>query len=133
MLQHSQGMLFLHNEGIIHRDLAARNVLVTEEPHIVKITDFGLARILGEKDYYRSDPQSMLPYLWCSPESLSHKKFTKSSDIWSYAVVLWEMYSGGKRPYIDGVKTKSRGKTPPARLLLNAAIISVAIYCYCLL
>lgn len=110
-------MLFLHNlnegKGIIHRDLAARNVLVTDEPHTAKITDFGLARMLGEKDYYRCNQQSILPFLWCAPESLSNRKFTKASDIWSYAVVLWEMYSAGKRPYIDTVRTKPRGRTTP--------------------
>lgn len=58
--------MFLHSllDGVIHRDLAARNVLITEEPHTAKITDFGLARMLGEKDYYRCDQQSILPFLW---------------------------------------------------------------------
>lgn len=49
---------------MIHRDLAARNVLVTEKPHRAKITDFGLARVLTEKDYYRCDKNSILPLLW---------------------------------------------------------------------
>lgn len=63
---YSQGMLFLHSlsEGVIHRDLAARNVLITEKPHRAKITDFGLARVLGDKDYYRSPKDSVLPLLW---------------------------------------------------------------------
>ena len=63
-----QGMIFLHNiskgVSIIHRDLAARNVLITNEPHTAKITDFGLARTLSDKDYYRCSHSSILPFLW---------------------------------------------------------------------
>ncbi|XP_067941685.1 tyrosine-protein kinase JAK2-like isoform X2 [Watersipora subatra] len=109
----AEGMIFLHNisetVSIIHRDLAARNVLITNEPHVAKITDFGLARTLSEKDYYRCSRSSVLPFLWCAPESMTSDVFTKASDVWSYAVVIWEMFSGGKRPYIKSVKTKVRG------------------------
>lgn len=93
----AKGMQFLHSKGIIHRDLAARNVLVTADPD-VKISDFGLARCLEEKDYYRCSDHTALPALWCAPESLEMKKFFKSSDIWSYAVVLWELYTNGDKP-----------------------------------
>jgi len=61
-------MRFLHSvnggKGIIHRDLAARNILITDEPYRGKITDFGLARLLGQKDYYRCDAQTNIPVLW---------------------------------------------------------------------
>lgn len=46
----------------------------------------------------------------CAPESIIGNRFTKASDVWSYAVLLWEMYSGGKRPYISAVRTKARGE-----------------------
>ena len=60
-----QGMKYLHSRDIIHRDLAARNILVTADVHM-KISDFGLARILSPKrDYYRSDPTKDIPAAWC--------------------------------------------------------------------
>lgn len=64
-------MVFLHNISkdvtIIHRDLAARNVLITDIPHVAKITDFGLARTLSGKDYYRCSHSAILPALWSVP------------------------------------------------------------------
>lgn len=58
-------MKYLHSQDIIHRDLAARNILVTSDVHM-KISDFGLARILSpERDYYRSDATKEIPAAWC--------------------------------------------------------------------
>lgn len=41
----------------------------------------------------------MLPVRWMAPESIVYGRFTLESDIWSYGVVLWEIYSYGKQPY----------------------------------
>ena len=57
-------MKYLHSKDIIHRDLAARNILVTDKIHM-KISDFGLARILSpERDYYKSDATKEIPAAW---------------------------------------------------------------------
>ncbi len=69
------------------RDLAARNCLVSSSEMadgkiIVKIGDFGLARMLSQQDYYRKTGEALLPVRWMAPESLLDALFTSHSDIW---------------------------------------------------
>jgi len=87
---------------IIHRDLALRNLLVCSDKkiqgsYVVKIADFGLSRMV-EGDIYESDDQ-MIPLKWCAPEVLCYGRYSSKSDVWSFGIVLWELYSGGKIPY----------------------------------
>jgi serine/threonine protein kinase len=89
------GMEYLESKKIVHRDLAARNILVANENE-VKISDFGLAHVIKEGDYYRMRTQQCLPLRWYAPESIMRCTFTHKSDVWSAGVVLWEMYSYGK-------------------------------------
>ncbi|KAF8358965.1 hypothetical protein PRIPAC_93960, partial [Pristionchus pacificus] len=97
----ARGMAFLGNKGIVHRDLAARNVLVGETHDIIKIADFGMARALLDKDYYISHADE-LPWKWTAPEALAREgKVFTSSDVWSYGVTVWEVYSGGEVPFKD--------------------------------
>jgi activated CDC42 kinase 1 len=83
------------------RDLAARNILVFNK-NKVKISDFGLSRALGVgKDYYKTNfnVNLKLPIAWCAPECVNYLKFTSASDVWAYAVCLWEMFSYGFQPW----------------------------------
>lgn len=96
------GMRYLETNRLIHRDLAARNILVFNK-NKVKISDFGLSRALGVgKDYYKTNfnVNLKLPIAWCAPECVNYLKFTSASDVWAYAVCLWEMFSYGFQPWI---------------------------------
>lgn len=99
-LQICDGMEYLASHHYVHRDLAARNCLVGE--HLtVKISDFGLSRDIYSSDYYRVQSKSLLPVRWMPSESILYGKFTTESDVWSFGVVLWEIYSYGLQVGFD--------------------------------
>eukprot|EP00039_Didymoeca_costata_P005130 m.78736 g.78736 ORF g.78736 m.78736 type:complete len:1520 (+) comp12687_c0_seq3:365-4924(+) len=94
----TQGLHYLSEMHFVHRDFAARNLLLSQNLSI-KITDFGMSRLLTYNDYYRKDGKGMMPVRWMAIECLSDGVFTVLSDLWSLGIVFWEMYTFGQMVY----------------------------------
>uniref|UniRef100_A0A4W5LRA6 non-specific protein-tyrosine kinase n=1 Tax=Hucho hucho TaxID=62062 RepID=A0A4W5LRA6_9TELE len=93
----SEGMAYLESNNFIHRDLAARNCLVSCN-NVVKVSDFGMTRFVLD-DQYTSSQGSKFPIKWSSPEVIKYCKFSSKSDVWSFGVLMWEVYTEGRLPY----------------------------------
>ncbi|KAK6963493.1 fibroblast growth factor receptor 4 [Biomphalaria glabrata] len=99
-LQIARGLEHLATNKVVHRDVAARNILLFER-NVVKISDFGLARRVGQCDVYERTRKGLLPVRWMSPETLLCNQFSEKSDVWSFGVLLWEMVTLGSTPYSE--------------------------------
>ncbi|KAH3732777.1 CRE-SRC-1 protein [Pelomyxa schiedti] len=115
------GMMAMEEQHIVHRDLAARNLLISKnsDGFVVKVGDFGLSRPTVDGIYEAS--KSKFPVRWTAPECALDKKFTTMSDVWSYAVTLWEILTHGEIPYstlsndkvLVSIQTGTRLVMPP--------------------
>jgi serine/threonine protein kinase len=93
----AEGMAYLAGRRFIHRDLAARNVLLSSDFH-AKISDFGLSRETIDSNYYHSQG-GQLPVRWTAPEALEEQRFSQASDVWSFGVLMYEIWTRGELPY----------------------------------
>ncbi|KAE9549463.1 hypothetical protein FO519_007321 [Halicephalobus sp. NKZ332] len=96
--QITSAMIKVSSLGLVHRDLATRNILLTPQLQ-VKLTDFGLCSICDETFTYRASLQNKLPIRWLSLEALTERLFSEASDVWSFGVLSWEVFSFGEVPY----------------------------------
>uniref|UniRef100_A0A6B2LLW1 Protein kinase domain-containing protein n=1 Tax=Arcella intermedia TaxID=1963864 RepID=A0A6B2LLW1_9EUKA len=86
-------MDYLHQNNILHRDLTTKNILLTADFH-AKLADFGLSKKKLE-DSSGSNTMGSVP--WMAPEVLTNpKSFNRKSDVYSYAICLWEMFTGAQ-------------------------------------
>ncbi|CAI5444814.1 unnamed protein product [Caenorhabditis angaria] len=103
ILEAARGMRYLHSRSCVHRDLAARNCLISAKGFI-KISDFGLSKLLdGKAEEETVDEESpQIPLRWMAPESLKKpRKYSKASDVWSFAVLIYEVLNNGQKPWPD--------------------------------
>ncbi|ETN87149.1 immunoglobulin domain protein [Necator americanus] len=97
-MQVANGMEYLSSIPCIHRDLAARNVLLTNK-RICRIADFGMAKN-ENKNYYRLRKKNVLvPFRWMAIEAIQDGVYTLESDIWSFGILLFEIFTLGGLPY----------------------------------
>ncbi|EEB07935.1 CMGC/CDK/CDK9 protein kinase Cdk9 [Schizosaccharomyces japonicus yFS275] len=105
-----EGTKYLHDSHILHRDLKAANLLI-DNKGVLKIADFGLARVFTEDSYTGSpnaNPAKRREYTNCvvtrwyrAPELLlGERRYTTSIDVWSIGCILAEMYKG--KPILPG-------------------------------
>ncbi|XP_053574766.1 tyrosine-protein kinase ITK/TSK [Bombina bombina] len=92
-----EGMEYLETSNFIHRDLAARNCLIGEAL-VVKVSDFGMTRFVLD-DQYTSSSGTKFPIKWSAPEVFRYGRYSSKSDVWSFGVLVWEVFSEGKTPF----------------------------------
>ena len=104
--QIASGLLYLSKVPILHRDLGLRNILLTKDK-LIKIADFGLSKHTSDYETKSWEP----PWQWLDLNYYETGKFTQWSDVWSFGVVLWELWSLGAEPYADWDCDKEEGLT----------------------
>ncbi|CAI8029843.1 Tyrosine-protein kinase transforming protein RYK, partial [Geodia barretti] len=99
----AQGMEYLSRNKFVHRDLAARNCMIDGEG-VIKVADFGLAEDMYCTNYFRrrkseTGHEEKVPIRWMAPESIEYSVYTQATDVWSYGVTMWEIFTCGRVPY----------------------------------
>ncbi|XP_064972043.1 serine/threonine-protein kinase STY17-like isoform X2 [Musa acuminata AAA Group] len=82
-----KGMDYLHQNNIIHRDLKTANLLL-DANSVVKVGDFGVARFQNQEGVMTAETGT---YRWMAPEVINHQHYDNKADVFSFAIVLWEL------------------------------------------
>ncbi|XP_071850722.1 uncharacterized protein [Apostichopus japonicus] len=106
-----EGMEAIHSYGFLHPDLCTKKILLTSD-NVCKIYDFCLAedaaRTVMVKKSKKHFDLNNLP-----PEALQRNEYSWTSDMWSIAVVIWEVLSAGKSPFVGETSTDNINMPSP--------------------
>jgi c-src tyrosine kinase len=129
----AKGIYHLHRNNIVHRDLASRNVLMSRgQP---KISDFGMSRKLQESSGLGKTNTSVGPIRWMAPESLKDTVYSTKTDVWSFGIVCWEIFSG-REPHADadalsiGKAIRDEGLVPKCEESWDPFIVQLMQKCW---
>ncbi|XP_028412701.1 fibroblast growth factor receptor 1-like [Dendronephthya gigantea] len=133
-MESALGMEYLSKKKIVHRDLAARNVLVGSG-RTCKITDFGMARDIRRNEIYMRTTRGLIPIKWTAIESVLRGIYTTKSDVWSFGVLLFEIFTVGGYPYpgMDGYQVRdfiSQGRRIPKPMHVDNELYQVMLDCW---
>lgn len=143
MIDVTEGLKFMNEHGFIHTDLAARNCLVASDL-TVKIGDYGTSVDKYQNEYYIVGDIAV-PIRWCAPETLTctqttieTKEVTEGGNVWSLAVLLWEIAEFGKLPYqeltddevITKVLVQGSVRLPPPNCSFGHYLHNVMTLCW---
>uniref|UniRef100_A0A672L2H7 Inactive tyrosine-protein kinase 7 n=1 Tax=Sinocyclocheilus grahami TaxID=75366 RepID=A0A672L2H7_SINGR len=103
-LQVARGMEHLSNQRFVHKDLAARNCLISSKRQI-KVSALGLSKDVYNSEYYHYR-QSWIPLRWLPSEAVFEDDFSTKTDVWSFGVLMWEVFSFGELPYAELTEDK---------------------------
>ncbi|CAL9698465.1 unnamed protein product [Knipowitschia caucasica] len=132
-LQICKALEYLESLSLVHRDVAVRNVLVAS-PDCVKLGDFGLSRYVEEEEYYKAS-MSRMPIKWMAPESINFRRFTSSSDVWMFAVCVWEIFSAAQQPFFwlengQVINALESGVRLPRPKTCSTHLFSLLLHCW---
>ncbi|GFO40045.1 tyrosine-protein kinase [Plakobranchus ocellatus] len=97
--QIADAMAYMEKEKFVHRNLGARNILVGEQNR-VKVAGFGMTKAVDDPDFnFRRGLKMAIK--WMAPEVLQYNKYSTKADVWSFGIVLMEIFTYGKEPYED--------------------------------
>ncbi|KFB35428.1 hypothetical protein ZHAS_00002122 [Anopheles sinensis] len=96
--QIASAMSFLESYNVVHGHLALENVLLCDKK-VVKIDKVGLLPAMTSGHSYVGVGEDFYPYKWLALECFSEREFTSKSDVWSFGVLLWELFTLGETPY----------------------------------
>ncbi|KAK6051569.1 protein tyrosine kinase, partial [Cooperia oncophora] len=120
------GLVYLHSKGCMHRDIACRNCLIDVKKGVVKISDFGMSK---QAEFYEIPSTEKLPIKWQAPEVISTRVYTAKCDVYSYGILLWEIFNNGQVPYkgIDNKTVREKISDPKFRPPTDATL-PIVIY-----
>jgi tRNA A-37 threonylcarbamoyl transferase component Bud32 len=112
MMQICDAIAYAHKLGVIHRDIKPANIMITKQ-NIVKIADFGIAKLLKGDDSTKSGTAVIGTPLYMAPEQITGSGVDMRSDIYSLGIVMYELVAGTPPFYLGNIEYHHIHTAPP--------------------